>query len=51
MSITCKFELSRISNIYYSGEDITGTITICSLKQRQIEGKQIGREDVFVLEI
>ncbi|XP_065354350.1 uncharacterized protein LOC135948823 [Calliphora vicina] len=37
MSITCKFQLSRISNIYYSGEEIAGSITICSSKQRQIE--------------
>ncbi|XP_037825337.1 uncharacterized protein LOC119613378 [Lucilia sericata] len=37
MSITCKFQLSRIANIYYGGEEVAGSLTICSVKQRQIE--------------
>uniref|UniRef100_A0A1I8PWF2 Uncharacterized protein n=2 Tax=Stomoxys calcitrans TaxID=35570 RepID=A0A1I8PWF2_STOCA len=38
MSIACKFELARDSNIYYSGEYIEGTITLSPFKQRQVEG-------------
>uniref|UniRef100_A0A1I8MVW2 Arrestin-like N-terminal domain-containing protein n=1 Tax=Musca domestica TaxID=7370 RepID=A0A1I8MVW2_MUSDO len=37
MSILCKFELTRASSIYYSGEVVEGHVTLNLLKQRQIE--------------
>ncbi|XP_075145121.1 uncharacterized protein LOC142220080 isoform X2 [Haematobia irritans] len=37
MSLTCRFELTRDSSIYYSGEVIEGTVTLYPFKQRQVE--------------
>ncbi|XP_073819548.1 uncharacterized protein [Musca autumnalis] len=37
MSVSCKFELTRASNIFYSGEVVEGCVILNLLKQRHIE--------------
>lgn len=51
MPTTCQFEFSRATPIYYSGEQISGSIILRTTKRLSVEGKYVNMRVALITQI